>query len=148
MADTEETKLPPLHHVSIVVQDIEKAAQYYSSAFGIGPFPIREVNMDGVMVRGKRTTSKTKIALARSGGIRIELIQPIEGENVYTEFLRTKGEGLHHLAFVVDDLEGIVASLAKQGIKPIVSHKESEYSYVYLDSDQIGGVIFELIQWS
>lgn len=139
--------LPPVHHVCIVVKDIEKTAEYYYSTFGIGPFPIREVNMDGGMLRGKPTTSKIKLALAASGPVQIELIQPLEDDNVYTEFINSKGEGLHHLAFVVDDLEGVVTELSKQGIKPIFNRKAPEYSFAYLDTDKIGGVIFEFIQW-
>ena len=137
--------LPPVSQVCIVVKDIAKAAEYYTSTFGIGPFSIQEAKMEGVILRGKPTTTKIKVALAQSGSLQIELIQPVEGENPYAEFLASKGEGLHHLGFQVDDLDSIVAELAKEGIEPIFHHDFGFLSFAYLNTDQIGGVIFELI---
>ena len=105
MANIEKVKLPPVGQVGIVVRDIRKAADYYTATFGIGPFTIIDVNMEGVLLRDKPSSSKIKSAFARSGTLQIEFIQPVEGENLYTEFLATNGEGLHHLGFRVEDVE-------------------------------------------
>ena len=146
MTNKGKVVLPPVSQVGIVVKDIEKTAEYYYTTFGIGPFSIQEVKMEGVMLRGRPITAKIKVAFAQSGPVQIEIIQPLEGENIYTEFLDSKGEGLHHLRFRVNDLDGIVAELAKQGIEPIFNLKMPRVSVAYLDSDKIGGVIFELSQ--
>ena len=147
MVNTGKVVLPPVSQVGIVVRDIEKATEYYTATFGIGPFSIREVDMDGVMLRGKPVSTKIKAAFAQSGPLQIEFIQPVEGENIYTEFLASKGEGLHHLGFRVDDMEGMLAALAKEGIEPVFHRNYGFFAFAYLNTDKIGGVMFELL-WS
>jgi len=141
-------KLPPVQQVCIVVKDIDRAIEYYTSTFGMGPFRIGDVDMEGVLLRGKPTSTKIKVALAESGPLQVELIQPVEGQNIYTEFLDSKGEGLHHLGFQVDDLDAILAELAKEGIEPVFYHSFPDLgiAFAYLNTDRIGGVIFELIE--
>lgn len=141
-------KLPPVQQVCIVVKDIDRAIEYYTSTFGMGPFSVLDVDMEGVLLRGKPTSAKIKVAFTDSGPLQIELIQPVEGKSIYTEFLDSKGEGLHHLAFQVDDLDALLADLAKEGIKPIWQQRLPQFgiAFAYLNTDRIGGVIFELIE--
>jgi methylmalonyl-CoA epimerase len=141
-------KLPPIHQVCIVVKDIDRAIQYYTSTFGMGPFSVLDVDMEGVLLRGKPTSAKIKVAFADSGPLQIELIQPVEGKSIYTEFLDSKGEGLHHLAFQVDDMDTMLTGLAKEGIEPIWQQRLPQFgiAFAYLNTDRIGGVIFELIE--
>ncbi len=141
-------KLPPVRQVCIVVKDIDRAIEYYTSTFGMGPFRTSDVDMEGVLLHGKPINTKIKVAFAESGPLQIELIQPVEGKNIYTEFLDSKGEGLHHLGFQVDDLDAMLAELAKEGIKPVFhkSWPDLGVGFAYLDTDRIGGVIFELIE--
>jgi methylmalonyl-CoA epimerase len=141
-------KLPPVQQVCIVVKDIDRAIEYYTSTFGMGPFSAVDVDMEGVLLRGKPISTKIKVAFADSGPLQIELIQPVEGKNIYTEFLDSKGEGLHHLGFQVDDLDAMLAELAKEGIEPIWQQRLPQFgiAFAYLNTDRIGGVIFELIE--
>ena len=141
-------KLPPVQQIGIVVEDMDRAIEYFASAFGIGPFRVVDGGMEGVLWRGKPINAKLKVAFARSGPLQVELIQPVEGKNIYTEFLESKGEGLHHLGFQVDDLEAMLVELEKDGIEPIF-HQSLPHlgiAFAYLNTDKIGGVIFELIE--
>jgi len=143
-----KVKLPPVEQIGIVVKDIDKAIDYYSSTFGLGPFEIREVKQDGFTYKGKRGSSRLKLAFAKSGPIEIELIQVLEGETPHTEFLKEKGEGLQHLRFRVDDLDKTLADLAKVGIHPIYHQRVAPgIAFAYINSDQIGGVMFELFEY-
>ncbi len=102
--------LPPICQLGYVVSDIEKACEHYESVFGTGPFSkIVDVNMDGALLRGKPVNTTIRVAFVQSGDVQIELIQPLEGKNLYTEFLETRGEGIHHLAYQVDDMDAIKA---------------------------------------
>jgi methylmalonyl-CoA/ethylmalonyl-CoA epimerase len=140
--------LPPVSQVGIVVGDIEKTAAFYYSTFGIGPFAIvPEVKFEGVILRGSPTNAKIKVAFAQSGPLQIELIQPLEGENIYTEFLDTKGEGLHHLGFQVDDFDSMLAEFKSKGIEPVFWLNLGWMAFAYLNTETIGGVMFELL-WS
>jgi len=140
-------KLPPIQQVSIVVEDMDRAIEYYSSIFGIGPFRVIDIDLEGVLLRGKPVSTKIKVAFAKSGPLQVELIQPVEGKNIYTEFLDSKGEGLHHLGFQVDDLDAMLAELAEEGIEPVFykAYPDAGAAFAYLNSDKVGGVMFELI---
>ena len=147
MTNKGKVVLPPVSHVALVVNDIEKAVEYYTSTLGIGPFQIHEIALEGVLLYGKPVETRLKVASTRSGQVEIELIQPVEGDNPYTEFLISKGEGLHHLAFKVGDLDGIAAEWAKEGIRPFFSQEYPGIAkFAYFNTDKIGGVIVELFQ--
>jgi methylmalonyl-CoA/ethylmalonyl-CoA epimerase len=142
-----KVKLPPVEQIGIVVKDVDKAVEYCSSIFGWGPFQVREVEMEGFTYRGQTGKCRLKMAFSRSGPIEIELIEVLEGETPHTDFLGQKGEGLHHLRFRVSDFDGMVATLAGEGICPVFHQKFADIaSFAYLDTDRIGGVIFELFQ--
>jgi methylmalonyl-CoA/ethylmalonyl-CoA epimerase len=138
--------LPPVDQVGLVVRDLEKAAAFYYSAFGLGPFSIvPEVRFDGVALRGRPTDSSIKVAFADSGPLQIELIQPLEGDNIYTEFLQAGHEGLHHLGFRVDDFDGLVAGFQQKGIGPVFWKHFGFTAFAYLDTAGVGGVVAELL---
>lgn len=140
--------LPPVNQVGIVVKDAEKVAEYYSAMFGIGQFVFHDMNLPRAMLRGEPAPSHLKMAIAQMGAIEIELIQVLEGGEFYTEFLRNQGEGLHHLGSYIDDYaryDRRLAELVNQGIKPTFQYHGRSLGFAYLDTQAIGGVIFELI---
>jgi len=138
--------LPPVGHIGIVVRDIEKTVDYYSSVFGIGPFSILEYDIQGAILRGTPCNGRIKVAAAQQGPLALELVEPLGEEGFYSEFLRQKGEGLHHLGFHVDDIAGVLAELAKQGTEPVFHSSSGPIPFAYLDTEKIGGAILELIQ--
>ncbi len=142
------------HHVAVVVRDMDKAVEYYQS-LGIVTFQ-PEFMLDSstymdYKVYGKTPNSidKTRMRLIQMGSFILELVQPVEGETIYKEFLKSKGEGFHHIAFTVDDLEGETAKLAKKGIPVItrVYRDSTGAGFAYFDIGKVGNVIIELIQW-
>jgi methylmalonyl-CoA/ethylmalonyl-CoA epimerase len=138
--------LPPVHQIGLVVRDLEKTAAFYHATFGLGPFSIvPEMRFDGVILRGRPTDSKVKLGFADSGHVQIELIQPLEGENIYTEFLQAGNEGLHHLGFEVDNFEGMLAKFRRRGIEPLFWKNFGSMAFAYMDTGKIGGVMVELL---
>ncbi len=148
MAGLEKTDLPPVSQIGIVVRDLQKTADYYTSTFGIGPFTMLDVNLDGVILRGKPGNMKIKVGFAQSGAMQIEMIQPLEGDNnLYAEFLDAKGEGIHHLGIQVDDFEAALAGMAGAGFQPVLYRNQDGFAFAYMDTDKVGGIMIELI-WS
>ncbi len=133
-------------HVAIVVRDREKAIQQLQSLSGIGPFRLFDSDHPEGMVRGKRTYYKGKIAYAQAGAIEIELIEPGEGESIWWEFLRAKGEGVHHLGMHVSDLDKELARFEKMGIGVLQYGETAHIRIAYMDTEGIAGVILELLQ--
>jgi 4-hydroxyphenylpyruvate dioxygenase-like putative hemolysin len=85
------------------------------------------------------------LALADLAGTMVELIEPEDGESIYTEHLDEHGEGLHHVAcFVFEDTERIVEQFEEGGMGVLQSGEFAGVPYWYLDTqDHLNGVIFE-----
>jgi methylmalonyl-CoA/ethylmalonyl-CoA epimerase len=135
-----------LSQVCIVVNDLDKAIEYYSSVFGFGPFHKMKFPQLKVEVRGELRALDVSLALTRLGGLWLELIQADPGENIYWEFFQRHGEGLHHLGFDVSNIEVELSRAREKGIEVLMSGKVGKVGFAYLDSTEWGGVIMELIQ--
>ncbi len=144
-----EKPFPKVDQVGIVVEDMERAVQYYQS-MGIGPFqPIKGVVHAERKVRGKIVYDiKNEARVAQIGSLQLELICPVEGNSLQKEFLVTKGEGINHIGCSVDDLDKEVAEMEKKGFKILSRSKfKGGGGAVYFDTTKIGGVIIEFVQW-
>jgi len=143
-------KLGEIKQVGIVVRDIEKAIKVYENVFGIGPFQIFELDserLQNVKVDDTEGPLRARLAFAKSGDLEIELIQILEGRTVFTDFLDKYGEGIHHLGFLVQDLDLELEKMKASGIKVIQKGiSRGKNKYAYLDSAKTCGVIYELIQ--
>ncbi len=137
--EAHKLQLKTVDQVGVVVKDIDKVIESWSAMFGISRWTC--IDNSGTDAKGQPV--KLRLAFTRLGPVQLELIQPVEGRIFHSDFLDTHGEGLHHLGFYVDDLEGEVKNLIAQGTK-ILSARQGIYAY--LDSSEPGGVIFELIK--
>lgn len=145
-------RLNKINQVGIVVGDIDSTMRYYSSVFGINPWYKGEFPEEQrVYYKGKEKTIKIDIAMAYCGDVQIELIEPRGGGgNTYSEHLRLKGEGLHHLGFFVNDIKKRLSLLKSINVKVLqsgsIKTSGSVTNYAYLDTVKTGGVILELIE--
>ncbi|MFO8010233.1 MAG: VOC family protein [Dehalococcoidia bacterium] len=140
--------LPPVEQLGFVVSDMKTAVEHFRSILGCGPFTVYEHELKGVLFKGEPSDCRLRMATAYSGDIEIELIEVLEGETPHTEFLRENGEGLQHVRFRVGNLEEMLGRFADAGIVPVWQHNFPEYgvSFAYLNTDSVGGVMFELIE--
>jgi methylmalonyl-CoA/ethylmalonyl-CoA epimerase len=104
-------KVQKMNHVGVVVKDIDKAVSFYKDVFGASSTAIT-----------KREDLGVSVALVFVGDSELEMFAPLEqkpagslGETMQ-EFLNTRGEGMHHLAFSVDDIEGAVGEMRDRGL--------------------------------
>ena len=128
-------------HIGVVVKDVKKIAEIWESEWGIGNWTFGE-------------GGGYRVGITFLGPIMFELYQPVEGEPVsegmaqavplYKDFLEKWGDGIHHLAFAVDDVPKEAANLEARGGKAIA--KSPTGGWAYLESTGPGGVIFELMQ--
>jgi 4-hydroxyphenylpyruvate dioxygenase-like putative hemolysin len=138
----EQSPFSELHHVSIVVRDIEASVKYYTS-IGIGPFveypPMREYTT--INVPDEEGFYNLRIMVARIGSVDLQLIQPGEGQSLYKEHLEKKGEGVYHLGFVVNDIEGAEAEIKSKGLDVISNGRREDGSgFAYLGTAEKGAV--------
>jgi methylmalonyl-CoA/ethylmalonyl-CoA epimerase len=134
--------------VGIVVKDSEATARRYWEEFGIGPwrfYTLDPSNTPGMTFRGKPVEHAFRAALAEIGDVTLELIEPIEGPSVYTEHLEQHGEGLHHLAFAVEDYGQACEVLTRRGYDELQHGRPYDVNdYSYFDTSRVLGFITEL----
>jgi methylmalonyl-CoA/ethylmalonyl-CoA epimerase len=136
-----------LCQIAIVVKSIDETVKFYTEVFGFGPFEIREVEYPTATYQGQKAGYRGKRAFAQLGPVTLELIELIDGKTVHEDFLREKGEGLQHIGFAVEDLTKCEEEAAALGLKVVQGFRREDGSgFAYLDSDRIGGTMFELIQ--
>jgi len=139
------------HHVGVAIRDIDKTVEYYQS-LGIATFEpeilFKSSNFADFTVNGKTpdTIVKLRIRYVQIVSFQLELIQPVEGESPQKEFLNSRGDGINHIAFSVDDLDKETDKLVTKGIKVIFSGKRQTGGFAYFDTRKVGNVIIELIQ--
>jgi methylmalonyl-CoA/ethylmalonyl-CoA epimerase len=138
-------ELHEVNQIGIVVKDMEKALSNYSELFGI-TFP-RVVIPEwfNMTYRGKPGNFRMKMALGMMGALQIELLETLEGETIYREFLEKKGEGLHHLGFDVTNMDERIAALQKRGIGVLQSGERVGARFAYMDTENILGIIVEFL---
>ena len=138
-------KLPPPSHIGVVVKDIDKTVEYYTSMWGLGPWKKFErlVTKEQMLAEGAYNSSYTlKIAAAPWGPV-LELLQPAGGKSVWSDFLDANGEGIHHLCFDVSNWDEVVAQLKKQGARLLVGAQTEVVSWCYFETSP-GGLIVEI----
>ena len=138
-SNTNKVQLGEVNQIGIVVKNIDKVIESWSSMFGLGPWNFR----DKADTDAEGRPFKVRIAHSYIGTLNIELIQPVEGRIFQSRFLDEHGEGIHHLGFYVDDVDEEAANLVAQGAKVLFTDPGQ---FAYMDSGGPGGVIFELIK--
>ncbi len=126
-----------LHHIGIAVQDLTRAIARYE-AMGFRASPPEVVDSEGV-----------RIAFVHAGEARLELLEPLSPDGVIARFLAKRGEGLHHVAFLTDDIRGAMRDLRSQGfevidVEPRKGHGGRLVAFVHPKS--LHGVLLELVQ--
>lgn len=136
------------YQVGVVVKDIEKAAKFYER-LGIGPFtegPSASA-LDRRIYGKPAPDARVKGLIAQMGSIEFELLQPVEGQTLQSEFLERNGEGVIHICAYTDDLDRDTATMRELGFEPISSAELSDGGkFAYFDTRAVGGLILELFQ--
>jgi len=135
-------------HIGFIVHDVDKAMSELSDVLGIKPWNIRILRppfLRDTTVYGKPVAHGFKAAIASLGNVSIELLAPLEGESVYVEYLKNKGEGFHHIALAFPtekELDEAVEKLKGKGGVVIQSGRVGDLAlYYYVDIKSIGLVL-------
>jgi len=134
-----------LHHTCFVVRDVEEAAKALSESLSIGPWNVWTIEPTEATVRGEPRSFSFRIALAEVEGGAFELLAPLSGDSVYTEFLDDQGEGHHHTCFAYSTLEAMQearSELFAQGRELVQSGSvgdAAEFSYFAIP--EVGSVL-------
>ncbi len=141
---------PVICQVGVIVYDIERSINEYCRVFGL-PRPEVHITDSYEQARttydGQPTQARAKLAFFQMGEqLTIELIEPLGGPSTWQEFLENKGEGVHHIAFMIKDTPAVTSELAAAGIP---TQQQGHYTggmYTYVDSAPALGMILELLE--
>ena len=132
--------------VGVIVKDLDKTIEFLS-ALGLGPFKISSADHPSATVHGKKVSYQVRLAFSQLGPVQLELIEYQKGITIQEEFLREKGEGIHHILFNVRDLAATLDKCARKGIEVLQQdHFVGGGGLAYLGTDKIGGIIMEVVQ--
>ena len=127
-----------VHHVAVVVKNLDEALKLYDSLFGVKPSKIETLPQQGV---------KAALLPMAQGG-EIELLEPIDPQSGVAKFLESKGEGVHHICLEVDNIDQELSKLADKGVQLIDKQGRpglaGKVGFIHPKSTK--GVLFELAQ--
>lgn len=129
-----------IDHIGIVVRSTESAVTIFRDLFG---FEVLES-----LVAAEQGFKSTLIS---KGMAKVELIEPITSDGPIARFLEKRGEGLHHISLLVDDVEQAVSSLRAKGVQLIGEEPEQvteTAKSIFIHPRSASGILFELVQRS
>jgi hypothetical protein len=135
-------------HVAVVVHDLDAAMRRYSDGYGIGPWAIYEFGPDTVenLTRNDEPAAfAMRVGLAPLGTSFLELIQPLDDASDYADFLKARGEGVHHIAFKPGDFEQSVAQLRDKGHRMIQGGTYKGGRFAYFATERELGFVAEVL---
>ena len=127
-----------VNHMAIAVSNLDEALTLYDSLFGLQPVKIETVPDQGVRA--------AVLPVGKEG--EIELIQPIDSDSGVAKFLERKGEGIHHIAIEVDDIDEELKRLADKGVDLIDRQARTGLAgrVAFLHPKAARGVLIELVE--
>jgi methylmalonyl-CoA/ethylmalonyl-CoA epimerase len=127
-----------LNHIGIAVRSIDDHKTFYEGALGLEFEGLEDV-----------PSQKVRVAFFRAGDVRLELLEPTTPDSTVAKFIEKRGEGLHHLAFTVEDIQARIAELRESGLRMIdESPREGSHQMqiAFLHPKSSGGVLTELCE--
>lgn len=127
-----------IEHIGIAVKDLKTANSLYSKLLNTSPYKMEEVESENV------NTSFFQV-----GESKIELLEGTSPDSPISKFIEKRGEGVHHIAFEVDDLEKEIARLTKEGFQMIHNKPKDGADnklIAFLHPKSSNGVLIELCQ--
>ncbi len=127
-----------IEHLGIAVKNLEESIKYYEEVLGMKCYSIEEV-----------AEQKVKTAFFQVGQTKIELLESTDPEGPIGKFIAKKGEGIHHIAYAVKDLQGVLDTVKDKGVrlideKPRKGAEGLDIAFLHPKSTQ--GVLTELCE--
>lgn len=139
--------------IALVVQDLDVAVEQYHRRFGVGPWHFYTYGkplLKQMSYRGRPAEYRMRLALSYFGPTRIELIELLDGDTVYADFVREHGYGIQHLGVLVEDMDVALADAAEAGLTMTMDGSgfglDGDGHFAYLDTEADLGFVLELIE--
>lgn len=131
-------ELTHIEHIGIAVKNLNESIKFYEAVLGLKCYSIEEVK-----------DQKVRTAFFKIGDTKIELLESTELDGPIAKFIEKKGEGIHHIAYAVNNLNEALKELDSNGIQLIdeVSRKGAEgLDIAFINPKSANGVLIELCE--
>lgn len=138
VSQDDKPMLKRVHHIGIAVHNLDTTIELYRTAFGV-------LEWERIVMPERHM----EIAVCRIGDTLLEFITPTSAEAAFVKFLAERGEGVHHIAYEVDALEGTLLTLAGKGVRLIDAHGRPgmhDTCVAFLHPKATQGVLTELVE--
>ncbi len=150
MTDVLADLAPHFFQVAYVVPEIASAEDWFQRTLGVRGFTrLADVHLAaGCEYRGQPSDCLLHLSLGSLGDTQVELIESVRGESIYTEHLRDRGPGLHHVAFLVPDFDAVLEGMARGQI-PLASRGAlgPGMRFAYFDCQGPGFSLVEILDF-
>ncbi|WP_152222806.1 VOC family protein [Pseudomonas sp. SCB32] len=138
--------LGPMDQIGYLVDDLEQSIGRWQQHFGVGPWTVfRNVSLEGTY-RGEAVTVTMDVGLGYRGGMQIELIQATNSsKSPYRDEQGRALRGMHHVAWVVDDIDQAIARLTATGLRVVFEASNPATRVAYFENEAEPGVLYEVI---
>ncbi|WP_380872829.1 glyoxalase [Sphingomonas sp. DBB INV C78] len=142
-----QAKYGPIDQIGYLVDDLDASIQRWIDMMGVGPWTVfRNVSLNG-SYRGQAGVVGMDVGLAYQGDVQIELIKITnETPSPYRDAAGKPILGVHHVAWVVDDLDAAVERATADGLKVAFAASSPGTHVAYMEADGEPGVLFEFIE--
>ena len=127
-----------IEHIGIAVKDLKSGNDIYTSLLGKEPYKMEEVESEGVMT-----------SFFQVGESKIELLQATKEDSAIAKYIEKKGEGIHHIAFEVEDIYAAMEEMKEKGFK-VLNEKPKRGAdnklVCFIHPKSANGVLVELCQ--
>ena len=127
-----------IEHIGIAVKDMEKSVELFSAIFNQKPYKKEDVESEGVST-----------SFFKTGESKVELLAALNNESPIAKFIEKKGEGIHHIAFEVNDIDAEISRLLEEGFQLINTLPKlgaDNKRIAFLHPKSTNGVLIELCQ--
>ncbi len=127
-----------IHHVAVVVDDMQKSLSFWRDALGLELHELRDVPAE-----------QAQVAFLPLAGTEIELVQPTTSDSGIAKYLAKRGQGMHHICLQVDDIAAMLEQLRARGVRLINEQARTAADgklYAFVHPEATGGVLVELYQ--
>lgn len=127
-----------IEHLGIAVKDIAAATDMYTTLLGVSPYKREEVESEGVAT-----------TFFQCGESKIELLEATRPDSPIAKYIEKRGEGIHHIAYAVDDIHAEIDRLTQQGFRvlnPEPKRGADNKLIAFLHPKSVNGVLVELCQ--
>lgn len=125
-------------HIGIAVRNLEEVIPYYTETLGCPLLKIEEV-----------ASQKVRVAFIDAGNIKLELLEPMDESSPIAKFMDKRGEGIHHIAFGVEDIDSRMAELREKGVQLLSEEAKPGAGgamVAFLHPKSSNGVLYELCE--